>query len=152
MRHRILCKVAATVAVAIVVLVYTVGCGGGGGSSTPAVVDTTAPTVTGITAPSLTSSEGGDTTISAVITDNVGVASAYAIITLPGGSSTSIPMALASGNTYTCTYSAPLNLDETDDTYQVVVSAYDAAHNNGSAGPISFKVPGLSGPPPPPTE
>jgi hypothetical protein len=128
--------------------ICAVGCGGGGGS-TPPVMDTVSPSVTAISAPDLPTADGGNTTISAVATDNIGVARIYAIVAKPGGLSESIAMTLVSGSSYTCTFAAPLNLDDTDDIYQVMVSAYDAAGNIGSAGPVSFKVPG-SGPPPPP--
>ncbi len=151
MRRGVFTRATMMIAAAVVAL-CAVGCGGGGGSSTPPVIDTTPPSVTAISAPSLPTADGGNTTISAVITDDVGVTTVYAIITLPSGSSTSLTMTLSSGTTYSCVFAAPLNLDETDDTYQVVVTAYDKADNHGSGGPVSFKVPGIAGPPPPPAE
>jgi len=140
----------ALVGLAVFVVTCALGCGGGGGGGGSSSVDTTPPSVTSISAPDLPTADGGNTTISAVVTDAGGVGNVYAIITKPGGSSESLTMTLASGSTYSCVFAAPLNLYETDDVYQVVVSAYDKAGNNKMAGPVSFRVPGTGGPPPPP--
>ena len=148
--------VRATVVLAIIAGIVTVtGCGGGGGGGTTVVTDTYAPVLSnaGYSTASTLTFQGGDVTLHVSATDDVGVASVNAAISVSGTLIEEKTMSLSSGSTYTATYDAPTNTSSSAVTYSVVFVARDAAGHNSSPASTSFTVPvsGSDGPPAPPS-
>lgn len=113
--------------------------------------DTTDPMVQDFTIDPVTISPyGGNVTISAVVTDNVAVSSAVALVTKPDLSVVTVP--LSGTFVYSATYAAPSNPTGSNQTYTVRVRATDTSNNSFTADSLSFTVlaPGLPPPPPPP--
>lgn len=112
--------------------------------------ENTPPTITNVRiSPSSLSSSGGKVTISADVTDNVGIQSVYAFIKKPDGKLESLSMYLKSGNTYECVYTAPANSSNSTQTYYVDIDAFDLSYNLAETGyAYSFTVsPPTSNPP-----
>ncbi|MFN3651776.1 MAG: hypothetical protein ACK47B_19550 [Armatimonadota bacterium] len=94
-------------------------------------------------------SGGGPVLISARITDNVGVASAKAVITLPDSSTAEAALTLDTGAmVYRGTYAAPANTARDAKTYSVEIQAADAQGNVGRSAAGGFTVEGADLDPP----
>ncbi|MDH7600722.1 MAG: Ig-like domain-containing protein [Armatimonadota bacterium] len=132
--------------------VFVMGCGGGGGGNNGGgggSTDTTAPV---ISSPSATPTElqpvGGKITITAIVTDNVAVASVTATITKPNNGTVTVPMSASSGSTYTASWQPDIASLIPSGVFKIVITAKDAAGNTAASPQLTVTV---EGPPPPPT-
>lgn len=85
---------------------------------------------------------GGTVTITATVTDDVGVQQVYAEISGSDGSYTSVGLAHTTGSTYQGTTTIPGNGTEEERSYSIVVFAADAAQNYSEgvgAGEVSVE-------------
>lgn len=132
------------VALALALGFLAAGCGGGGGGGS--TTDTTAPA---ITSPAISASTiqpvDQALTITAHVTDNVGVSSVVATLTPTSGPVVTITMTGSSGN-YSGTWGA--NIAKSPGTYQVRIVAKDTLNNTATSAAMSLTV---EGPPLPPT-
>lgn len=125
------------------------GCGGGGGGSAPGPITISN---TRVVLPAEFSFEGGNVTIQADLVADSGISSVQARITRPDGSQVpTLTMNSSSGNTYSATYSTPMNVrtDGQAQTYSIVVTASDTSSNSSSSGAFTFQVPAVELPTPP---
>jgi hypothetical protein len=143
-------------------LVTLAGCGsngGGGGAMIPpagasstGTADSSAPVISGASA---TSSNmryvGGAVPVSATITDNVGVASAEAVVEVPAGEAArpAVPLTAGANGLYSGTFAAPANVTASGQaaTYRLTVRARDAAGNVVASSPLAVTVPAPVPPP-----
>lgn len=132
-------------ALTLALAVLAAGCGGGGGGGGGSSTDTSAPTIT-TPAISASSIQPVDQvlTITARVTDNVGVTSVVATLTPTSGPVVTITMTGSGGN-YSGTWGA--NVAKSPGTYQVRVVAKDAENNTATSAAMSLTV---EGPPLPP--
>lgn len=129
-------------------------CGGGGGSgggssSTPS--ESVDPVLSSINISPLTIHfTGGDVTVSADATDNVGIASV--VVNVSGAGSQQVSLSNSSGDTYSGTVSLPANesLVNQDAVYSLQIVAADDASNQASSASFNVTVSSMLRPPEPP--
>ncbi len=113
--------------------------------TTAATADTQAPIIASVLATPPTQVKDGFVNLSAIVTDNVAVASVAANVSVPGGTFVNLTMTLVSGSTY----EADQNWS-TVGSYTFTVWASDTSNNWGSA-PGSFVITAAGGDTTPPT-
>lgn len=92
--------------------------------------DATPPVITSCqSSPTVLPPAGGAVTITAVVTDNIGVRSVQGRISRPDGTVAVINLQPGSGNSYSGVYQAPANPGTSDQTYTVFVVAMDGGNN-----------------------
>jgi len=130
--------------------VLTFGCGGGGGgggNGGGGGADTVAPVISSPSAtPTILPPVGENITISATVTDNVGVTSVTATITKPDNKTVTVTMT-ASGSTYTAVWRPDITSIVPGGQFKIVITARDAAGNTSSSTQLIVNI---EGPPPPP--
>ncbi len=84
--------------------------------------------------PSSLPKEGGTVTVTATVTDDVGVAQAYVEVNGSDGSYATYALARTTGSTYRGTVDIPGNPTEEERSYTINVFAADAAENYSEAG------------------
>jgi hypothetical protein len=111
------------------------------GTITVALGDTKPPTIVSHTIkPATVPIPGGMVTISAVVTDNVGVSEVTAIVTKPDGTVANVPMPRISGNTFTGAFAAVANPTSANQVHQVSIRAVDTSTNTTTVKAGSFTV------------
>lgn len=122
------------------------GCGGGGagGDATPIVNDSAV-------APSELRFTGGAVTISAMVTDDLGLSRVWAVITRPDQTTASVDMA-GNGQLFSGTWTAPPNprTDGVDALYRVIIHARDTGGQVAETTEQQFRVEATETPPPNP--
>lgn len=89
---------------------------------------------------------GGPVTIEADASDLRGISEAYAVVTLSGGGSTTVPMEGISSSRFRGVFNAPANTGPTPQQYSVEVSALDDIGQQTTADAGPFTVAGTAAP------
>ena len=104
--------------------------------------DTVAPVLSNAkVGPSVLPKEGGIVTLSADVTDEVGVTGVSAVVTLPDNNTVTVSLTDSGTGTWTGTYTAEPNATLEDLSYTVTFIASDAAGNESGPLAATFTVP-----------
>ena len=128
------------------------GGGGGGGSSTPSTpAESVDPVLSSINISPLTIHfAGGNVTVSADATDNVGITSV--VVNVSGAGTQQVNLSNSGGDTYSGTVVLPANesLVNEDAVYSLQIVASDDANNQASSASFNITVSSMLRPPAPP--
>lgn len=145
---------ALSVAVGMALIALMAGCGGGGGGGGGGGT-TFEITNAFVTPTAFPTSDGGTASIEAQVTaTGTDVASVVATVTKPGGGTQNVTMTKAPGtaNIYDGTFVAAANTTggAQSQVYSVVIKATSTGGQTVQSSTLTFSVPGLESPPPPP--